>query len=147
MTKTNHKRHIRALEKCLKTSKDFSKVADCYFTCLEGDEKFFEKSVVLEEEHELILKVVKKIAGSIFTDKPQIQHTLLSRFSGSDFIHGSLIINHHLSSLIFFEKSEIGMLMITLLNRQMHFFRFSTTVYRNAEGLPYYGNIFGSETS
>ncbi|XWN34793.1 MAG: hypothetical protein ROO73_04290 [Roseivirga sp.] len=137
-------KHIKALEKRLKTGKEFSKVVDYFLTYLGENKKFMDESVPLEEDHEIILAVVGKIAEGIFASKPQIEHSFLSRFPDSDLIHGTLVISKHLSNVIFFEKSDIGLFIIPLPDGHIHFFRFSTMTFDRSEVTPHYGNIFGS---
>jgi hypothetical protein len=134
-------KHIKALRKLMETAKILGDIAEYFLTYLAEDREFIKNSVVIEEPPEMLLSVIRKISENIFSNKPEIQFTMLLRFPESDLIHGHVVINHYMVNIIFFEEIGMGLFIITLLDGHTHFFRFSTVVIKDSMGLPYLGTV------
>ncbi|MCG8340628.1 MAG: hypothetical protein MI674_05165 [Cytophagales bacterium] len=122
------KEHIKELEKRLKNTSNLAEVGN-YFLDHLGEKQSFIKQSTPIETHPLLKAVVEKCGESLFKKKCVV-NMFLSKVKDADFIHGFCAIDNRSAVLLYFEKSDIGLLVIPPLDLKsnMDFFRFSTFV-------------------
>jgi len=134
----NYKEHIEGLEGLLKNSKDLYKIADYFLTHL-GENKHFVELGEHITEHEVLSSIALKIIGRLFKKQFTSTQLFLNKVPASDFIHGTCLIEHcYLTTLIYFEKSKLGLLTTAFPGEETHFFRFTAATIKEPH-IPYYG--------
>jgi len=135
--KKQHKDHIKKLEELMKQGKDFSKMADYFLTHL-GEDRSFTRHGKLVQEYPDLEFIAQKLTGRIFQQEQADVSLFLIQATGTDFYHGFGQVGKVGITLIFFEKSGVGLLIIPVIGADSHYFRF-TMGRSDGPALPYYG--------
>ena len=120
------KEHIKELEKRLKNSDDLVEVANYFLDHLGEKESFLQQSVPIRPLP-LLQAVVEKCGETLWNKKCTVK-LFLTKAPNGGLIHGFGIMGNRSANLLYFEKSDIGLLMIPPLDLKSNisFFRFST---------------------
>lgn len=104
-----YQEHIKQLESKLIEEKSLSRVMDYFLTHLGESPEFMEHSVPLKD-HESLRSLMERHL-KVVSKKTQKIHLFLSRVKRSHFIHGCCIAGQYSYTLLYFEKSNLGLLV------------------------------------
>ncbi len=141
-----HIDHIKALEKRLKTSTNLGQVFEYFLDHLGDHESFLDACEPLDGEHDLITAMVNGLAKRIFPkeDNPRMEAPVLMQFPETDFIHGLLFVNKRDANILFFEESKMGLLITSLSQGNVDYFRFAGIPVNQMGDAPHYDDILRS---
>jgi len=114
---------LTTLKEKLLTSSNFSDVQD-YFLTHFGDKPDF---IALGERasHPLLEAIVKEVAKQLFKGSPRVEQLLLTRLEKEEFLHGGMVVNGCVGTIIYFDDIHKGMICVCTIDGQAHYARFS----------------------
>lgn len=108
----------------LRDAREFARVQEAFFD-LSDDPSFFNAGKVWEDE--ILETAIEACVSSMLHKKPTSVTTRLVRIDQFGFVHGSLLTEGAMGSVLYFEKTQMGLVALSDMTENALFARFTTS--------------------